>query len=105
MLLALIVVLFMDTVTQKLEEKDFEAFAYHDVNIEEKYDDLAKIYDDVLHTVGWPDPEQTALLVIDNGFTSESKVLDMGCGTGLVGGHLAHKLNTTELNIDGIDAS
>ena len=29
----------------------------------------------------------------------------MGCGTGLVGGHLAHKLGSNEIHIDGIDAS
>ena len=58
-----------------------------------------------MHTVGWPDPEQTAIQVIEHGFNSTSKILDMGCGTGLVGGHIAHKSGSKDIQIDGIDAS
>ena len=73
-----------------LEQKDFEAFDYHECDISKKYDDLARVYDDVLTTVGWPDPEKTAQHVITQGVSSDSSILDMGCGTGLVAQHLSN---------------
>ena len=73
----------------QLKKQDFEAFDYHECDISKKYDDLARVYDDVLTTVGWPDPEKTAEHVIAIGLAPESSVLDMGCGTGLVAHHLS----------------
>jgi len=49
----------------------------------------------VYTTVGWPDPEKTAEKTIKYGFSKDTKVLDMGCGTGMVAMHLK--------NISGVD--
>jgi predicted TPR repeat methyltransferase len=56
----------------------------------------------VLTSVGYPDPEECAKMCSTLDVDLEVDILDMGCGTGLVGEHLK-KLGFT--NITGIDAS
>lgn len=75
-------------------------------SIAEKYDELCRNYDDVYGSVGWPDPSHCAAKMIELGFTPESKVLDMGCGTGLVADELKKQSKAENaLEIHGIDAS
>ena len=73
--------------------------------ISAKYDELASGYEDVYTSVGWPDPEKTAEFIIDLGLSEDSKVLDMGCGTGMVAQHMKTKSGLSRFNVDGIDAS
>ena len=74
--------------TQKSEMEKHGGF--NQGNIKEHYDELAVNYEQVYLTAGWPDPRKSADLAIE--FVNESpapmeeaNVLDMGCGTGLVG--------------------
>jgi len=76
-------------------------------NITEHYNELASHYEDVYLKVGWPDPRKSADFVIQLQPTYgkekvEVLVLDMGCGTGLVGQYLKEAGFT---NIHGQDAS
>ena len=92
----------------KLEEtkETYEAHSGFDqTTIASKYDDLAGSYEEVYTSVGWPDPEQTAQMTIDHGYTAESHVLDMACGTGMVAVHLKEKTSIVNNNIVGLDAS
>jgi predicted TPR repeat methyltransferase len=89
----------------KVGREDFEAFDFDDVNIEDKYEEIAHTYDNVLETVGWPDPEKTAEQVIKIGVSETSNILDMGCGTGLIGSEILKQSGLKSINIDGIDAS
>lgn len=50
-----------------------------------RYDQLADKYDEVFDQLGWDDPERCAKKMIENGVKSGDIVLDLGCGTGLVG--------------------
>ena len=59
----------------------------HD-KIAEQYNGLCTNYDNILNTVGWPDPLKCAEFtefLCPKDDTSKVNVLDMGCGTGLVG--------------------
>lgn len=60
---------------------------YNQETIAEQYDELSSNYEQIYLTAGWPDPLQCAELAkICVGDSAESsQVLDMGCGTGLVG--------------------
>jgi predicted TPR repeat methyltransferase len=73
--------------------------------VSSKYDQLSKDYDTIYEAAGWPDPRLCAENVLDLGFTEDSSVLDMGCGTGLVGHHLKEKSGFDKIDIKGIDAS
>ena len=88
--------------------KEMEKHAgFNQSNIKEHYDELSSNYEQVYLTVGWPDPRKSAdlaneFLSVTGKTIEEAEVLDMGCGTGLVGQYL------TEFgfkNIDGVDAS
>ena len=68
-------------------EKALE-FEFLDVNIADKYDFLAKSYDKILTKVGWPDPVKSVEALLKEGLTSTSRIMDFGCGTGLVGEEL-----------------
>ena len=73
-------------------------------NISEHYDELSSHYEEIYLRAGWHDPLKCAELakhcVGENAATSS--VLDMGCGTGLVGQYLKERGFTT---IVGVDAS
>jgi len=67
--------------------------------IDKQYDELAPNYEDLYLRAGWNDPEECAKLARDTeeSLTDELKaggdkdtmeILDMGCGSGLVGKHL-----------------
>jgi predicted TPR repeat methyltransferase len=79
-------------------------------NIGAHYDDLATNYEQIYLTVGWPDPKKAASLLEElvsagpdaGQRRTEVEVLDMGCGTGLVGQYLSEYGFT---KIDGLDAS
>jgi ubiquinone/menaquinone biosynthesis C-methylase UbiE len=73
--------------------------------ISSKYDELSNNYEEVYTSVGWPDPIQCAELTIEHGFNSESEVLDMGSGTGLVAVYLGEKSGIKDIKIIGLDAS
>lgn len=76
--------------------------------IKEHYDELCTNYEDIYLKAGFHDPEQCANLVRDLfpdiGIEDKSKVqiLDMGCGTGLVGKYL---YDFGFKGITGVDAS
>ena len=94
----------MDLKTAKDEE--FTIHGGFDQNtISAKYDELSKNYEEVYKTVGWPDPKICAQHCLDNGYTADSTVLDMGCGTGLVGEELALLAKIEKPHVIGIDAS
>jgi SAM-dependent methyltransferase len=62
-------------------------------NIKEHYDDLCVNYEDIYLRAGFHDPKKCAELVLQHyeltGKTKEEvEILDMGCGTGLVGKYL-----------------
>ena len=101
----------LDFSVDKLTEehiKEIEKHAGFDqANITEHYDDLSTNYEDIYLKVGWPDPMKCAELVEacqpDVTISKEhTRILDMGCGTGLVGQYLKEKGFD---NIDGQDAS
>jgi predicted TPR repeat methyltransferase len=73
--------------------------------ISKQYDDLCGNYEEVYNGVGWPDPDNCAQQIVDNGFTEDKEVLDMGCGTGLVGQYLKDKTKYENLKVMGVDAS
>jgi predicted TPR repeat methyltransferase len=78
---------------------------YDQSTIVEHYNDAAKNYEEVYLTAGYHDPKRVAELtkeLVGDDKAGASRILDMGCGTGLVGKYLS------ELgfkHIDGIDAS
>ena len=74
---------------------------FHQGGIQDQYDKLCESYETVYAAAGWPDPQQVA----DNIKALEiqdPRVLDMGCGTGLVGQYLKeHGVK----RVDGVDGS
>jgi len=72
-------------------KKEIEKHAHFDqANITGHYDELSTNYEAIYLKAGWPDPRKSADFAIDlqpeTGLTKdECAVLDMGCGTGLVG--------------------
>ena len=86
--------------------KEFEIHGdFSQDTISQKYDELCRNYEEVYNTVGWPDPSKCADYLISLGYTKDSEVLDMGCGTGLVGKYLKEKSGVETVKIIGIDAS
>ena len=74
--------------------------------IVEHYDELASHYEEIYLRAGWHDPLKCAELakqcLVTDEKAAESEVLDMGCGTGLVGQYLKER---GFKKIVGIDAS
>ena len=71
------------------------------------YDSVAENYEGVYLRAGYPDPKKVAefahkTAIRDDLNIKESKVLDFGCGTGLVGKYMSE--NGFD-KIDGLDAS
>ena len=87
----------LDFSVDKLTDEHIKEIEKHQgfdqAHITEHYDDLATNYEDIYLKVGWPDPMQCADLVEAcqpqvTRSKAETRVLDMGCGTGLVGQYL-----------------
>ncbi len=76
----------------------------------ETADDLAAVYgkwaesydNDLLNEMGYPAPAITVNIFIRSGVDNENKVLDVGCGTGIIGSLLSGRGIST---IDGLDYS
>ena len=86
-----------------VSEEDLNKYhGFSQETIKYHYNELASKYDDVLLTVGYPDPEQCAEMCAKYILNFDAPILDMGCGTGLVGQYLKEKGFT---NITGVDAS
>jgi predicted TPR repeat methyltransferase len=96
----------MDLEIKEENRKEFEIHGgFSQDTISQKYDELCRNYEEVYNTVGWPDPSKCAEFLISLGFTADSEVLDMGCGTGLVGKYLKEKSGAETVKIIGVDAS
>ena len=78
--------------------------AFSQDKIAEHYDELSSHYEEIYLRAGWHDPLKCAELAKQcSGESAEnSSVLDMGCGTGLVGQYLRERGFKT---IVGVDAS
>ena len=93
--------------TEGISESDKqEVMKFADINQEnvvEKYSQVAEKYDHTIEDVlGYPDPAQIHEMLVKYGIPKEAAILDLGCGTGLLGKELIEKGYT---NIVGIDAS
>ncbi len=77
---------------------------YSQDTIVEHYNDASKTYEQVYLTAGWHDPLKCAELAkhLVGDAAEASAVLDMGCGTGLVGQYLKERGFKT---VVGVDAS
>ncbi len=75
-------------------------------NIANQYDELSSHYEEIYLRAGWHDPLKCAELAKSVIGTDEAaanaEVLDMGCGTGLVGKYLRER---GFLKLVGVDAS
>lgn len=73
-------------------------------NIAEHYNDLSSHYEEIYLRAGWHDPLKCAELAKTciGDSADAASVLDMGCGTGLVGVYLKERGFN---NIVGVDAS
>jgi predicted TPR repeat methyltransferase len=69
--------------------------------VELEFDEISEIYDTTVEGTGYTLARDGAL-VLSRFVTLEQKILDAGCGTGLVGGHLG---SLGYKNIFGIDLS
>lgn len=72
-------------------------------HITEHYDEIAKKYDDIYLNAGYHDHEKCADLAaehIPEAKRKEVEILDMGCGTGLVGQELKPKGFSKVVGID-----
>ena len=84
--------------------KDIEDFNdFRQETIEKTYDQVANKYDDIMLGMGHPDPRFCAEFAKEL-HKSDARILDFGCGTGLVGEELV-KAGFDQKNILGIDAS
>jgi predicted TPR repeat methyltransferase len=89
--------------TTKFKDEELEIHGkFEQDKIKEQYDHLSKNYEEVYLEVGYPDPEKCAEFVESFEISKDDEILDMGCGTGLVGKFLKEKGYT---QIIGIDAS
>lgn len=94
----------MEVTEENREEYEIHG-GFNQDTISAKYDELCRNYEEVYNSVGWPDPVQCAEKSIEHGYTADSEVLDMGCGTGLVVDYLKEKTGTDTVKVVGIDAS
>src|SRR5438105_4626610 len=93
-----------EDIPEDLKQEMLKHNHYDQSSIVEHYNDASENYERVYLTAGYHDPKRSADLtkeiIGDN--SASAVVLDMGCGTGLVGQYLKEHGFTT---IDGIDAS
>lgn len=83
--------------------KEFERYNKFDKkNAMRHFDDAAKNYEAVYLRAGYPDPSKCAELVSELADGKHAEILDLACGTGLVGEALAKK---GFKNISGCDIS
>ena len=66
------------------------------------FDSLANNYEGLYLRVGYPDPKEVAEMVKKHTKKKDVKILDLACGTGLIGKYLSEMGFT---NIDGVDCS
>lgn len=92
--------------TGNLEEEHKEEMRKHgnfnQETIAGLYDELSPNYEQIYLRAGWHDPKVCATLAAEVLQNPEAEILDMGCGTGLVGDYLAE---SGYKNIVGVDAS
>lgn len=69
--------------------------------VEQEYNTISSSYEETVHSKGYNAPEEVAKTLVPL-VSSETKILDIGCGTGLVGRALNHYGFS---NIVGIDIS
>ncbi|KAL4878466.1 S-adenosyl-L-methionine-dependent methyltransferase [Aspergillus karnatakaensis] len=74
------------------------------------YDEWAGAYDTDINSVGYASPRRAVEAIIDNLSTSLScnnklRILDAGCGTGLVGDCLTRSSLAGKFELDGVDLS
>ena len=83
-----------------------EMMKYDDINQEnvvEKYDAIATTYDHTVNDIcGYPDPAKITEAILKYEIPKDAPIIDLGCGTGLVGECLSKEGYT---NVVGIDAS
>lgn len=75
---------------------------YEKINQEAHYDEVALNYESVYLRAGYPDPKKVADMVNKYTKNKKSKVIDFGCGTGLIGKYLSEKGFD---DITGLDSS
>ncbi|KAI0115575.1 S-adenosyl-L-methionine-dependent methyltransferase [Nemania sp. FL0031] len=73
------------------------------------YDEWASVYDTDNNGIGYASPRRCVEAVISNisprTSSNKLKILDAGCGTGLVGERLAQSLLAGQFVVDGVDLS
>ena len=75
---------------------------FNQENIAEHYDELSSHYEEIYLRAGWHDPKMCAAAAMETLKNPMAHVLDMGCGTGLVGDYMkAEGYN----HVVGVDAS
>ena len=79
------------SLTEEQKQEMLKHNVYKQENIVEHYNDASQHYEQVYLTAGWHDPEKCAELAAEylKDSLESAKVLDMGCGTGLVGLYLS----------------
>ena len=80
-------------ITDEMKQEMLKHGAFKQDNIAEHYNELSSHYEEIYLTVGYHDPLKCAELTKEI-FGDESPnvhVLDMGCGTGLVGQYLKER--------------
>jgi len=91
-------------ISEEFKKKAVQHGNFSQDNIAEHYNELCSHYEEVYLTAGWHDPLKCAELAkeVIGDKAAEATVLDMGCGTGLVGQYLKER---GFVNIVGVDAS
>lgn len=95
---------FKGELTQAHFEEMVKHGNFNQETIAEQYNDLSKHYEEIYLRAGWHDPLKCAELAKEcvGDAAVASTVLDMGCGTGLVGQYLKER---GFKNVVGVDAS
>lgn len=90
--------------TEEIKQEMLKHGNYSQDKIADQYDELSSHYEEIYLTAGWHDPLKCAELAKEvlGDKAEASEVLDMGCGTGLVGQYLKERGFN---KIVGVDAS
>lgn len=91
-------------VTDEMKQEMLKHGAFSQDHIAEHYNELSSNYEQIYLTAGYHDPLRCAELTkeIFGDRAADAHVLDMGCGTGLVGQYLKER---GFLHVVGVDAS